>query len=478
MNNYYPEWLTIIPIVACVCTTLPLGWLARTKIGVYNTTKCGTALLFLTTLMICLVTLFLDYGFVKNQKYLFGTLYCLIGLLYTIGVTCFIVSILQLGLDQMPDASSSNIASFNSWILFSVYVSIWIGDVLYRGIWKCLRNEAGSYSSSSIQLWSLISVSCMGVVIVTDFFFAKRWLIIEPKTSDTIKIAYKVIMFAWKHKAPLNRSAFTYWEEDIPSRVDLGISRYGGPFTTEQVEDVKIVLRLLVLSLPLWVLTFSVNFSSISYSLPFVKIVIPGWTDCNVYILFACTYKSEWWILITTILFEFVIYPIVRERFPSILKRIGIVAFLSFVISILFFILSLVHHFYKEENISLWITQVLFHFTRGLQLCFLLHAFLDLVCAQAPYNTRGFFTGYFTIGVLVSGTAGAILTENHQLKSVCTDCNLSLILFGMNCFVNLFGVVIYCFLARWYKKRVRDEEYCTQRVVEEVYDRYLSRVDN
>ena len=29
---------------------------------------------------------------------------------------------------------------------------------------------------------------------------------------------------------PERRSAFTYWEEDIPRRIDLGKSKYGGPF--------------------------------------------------------------------------------------------------------------------------------------------------------------------------------------------------------------------------------------------------------
>ncbi len=41
----------------------------------------------------------------------------------------------------------------------------------------------------------------------------------------------------------LNRSAFTYWEENIPSRLDLGKSRFGGPFTTEQVEDVRLLVN-------------------------------------------------------------------------------------------------------------------------------------------------------------------------------------------------------------------------------------------
>ena len=34
-------------------------------------------------------------------------------------------------------------------------------------------------------------------------------------------------------------SAFTYCEDELPSRMDLGKEKYGGPFTTEPVEDVK-----------------------------------------------------------------------------------------------------------------------------------------------------------------------------------------------------------------------------------------------
>ncbi len=47
-----------------------------------------------------------------------------------------------------------------------------------------------------------------------------------PKVANSLKTIYQVLKFAAKHKAPLSRSALTYWEEDIPSRMDLGKSRY------------------------------------------------------------------------------------------------------------------------------------------------------------------------------------------------------------------------------------------------------------
>ena len=38
-------------------------------------------------------------------------------------------------------------------------------------------------------------------------------------------------------------ATMTYCEDELPSRIDFGKNKYGGPFSTEQVEDVKTVLR-------------------------------------------------------------------------------------------------------------------------------------------------------------------------------------------------------------------------------------------
>ena len=48
-----------------------------------------------------------------------------------------------------------------------------------------------------------------------------------------MKIICEVLKYSWKHKIPELRSALTYWENDIPSRIDLGKDKYGGPFTYE-----------------------------------------------------------------------------------------------------------------------------------------------------------------------------------------------------------------------------------------------------
>ena len=40
--------------------------------------------------------------------------------------------------------------------------------------------------------------------------------------------------------------------------------------------------------------------------------------------------------------------------------------------------------------------------------------------------------------------------------------------------LNSIGFILHCVLAHWYKRRVRDQDYPVHRVVEEVYNRYLS----
>ena len=82
-------------------------------------------------------------------------------------------------------------------------------------------------------------------------FVDKKYLVIDRTGQHPLKLIYTVLKYSWKHKVPERRSAFTYWEEHIPARIDLGKSKYGGPFTTEEVEDTKTFLRILLLLLSL-----------------------------------------------------------------------------------------------------------------------------------------------------------------------------------------------------------------------------------
>ena len=75
----------------------------------------------------------------------------------------------------------------------------------------------------------------------------RHWIYTESGVHNPYKTVIRVLKFSMKNKYPLQCSAFTYCDDERPSRVDYAKERYGGPFTTEQVEDVKTFVRILTL---------------------------------------------------------------------------------------------------------------------------------------------------------------------------------------------------------------------------------------
>ena len=243
-----------VPLFVLVVVAAPLsGWLADAKFGSYKVFIVGAVLLFISTVINCLL-LILEELVWENNCVLKWTGLCLCGSLFVAGVCACFVTALPLGLDQMPDASSSRITSYIAWFVYILFYGGFLSHIL-----SYFKNDI---KGNIYLVLALISTFCFGILLVSNFLLRPKWLIIdsEPKSPQSLKIIYRVLKFAAKHKAQLNRSALTDWEEDIPSRIDLGKSKYGGPFTTEQVEDVKTIVHLLVDSLPIFIVCMSLTF--------------------------------------------------------------------------------------------------------------------------------------------------------------------------------------------------------------------------
>ena len=58
----------------------------------------------------------------------------------------------------------------------------------------------------------------------------------DSGSRNPYKLVFKVLKFAKDHTNPIRGSNFTYYEDELPSRLDLGKEKYGGPFTTEHVK--------------------------------------------------------------------------------------------------------------------------------------------------------------------------------------------------------------------------------------------------
>ena len=87
---------------------------------------------------------------------------------------------------------------------------------------------------------------------------------------------------------------------------------------------------------------------------------------------------------------------------------------------------------------------------------------------------RGVLTGYVGLLFFSAIGIGAVPFQLLENGALCFKSYCSIIENGIAVALALIGLIVYCLLARWYKMRVRDEEYHPQQVVEEIYDRYLS----
>ena len=452
----------LIPVIFAFVSAPLSGWLADAKLGNYKVFRINVVLLFISAVMNCLF-LILEALVLENNHVLEVIRLCAVGSFFVVGSCGCSTTVLPLGLDQMPDASSSSITSFIAWVVFTVF----IGLLLYR--FTTLVHSYNLISEETLYLiCTLFSTICLSVILVSTFVFSPKWLIIEPKSPQSLKTIYEVLKFAAKHKAPLNRSSFTYWEEDIPSRIDLGKSKYGGPFTTEQVEDIKTVLRLLVISSPLFFVYIPSSFHTYE---PNVNIQHSGRYSFT-FRIFHC---SPTYVILTTLVVEFLIYPLAKNIFPSILKRIAAMPLIFSIVSFFCLILELTNYL-TESNETLigWIVYILHHSTNGILFQVLFTSLLELMCAQSPYNMRGLLVSFIFPLSLLSRIINLTVIEILRDSLYSAQPWFPLISFSVKTLTCFIGFLLFCVVARWYKMRVRDEDYSPQRVVEEVYDRYLT----
>ena len=160
-----------------------------------------------------------------------------------VGFGLFMSNIIQFGTDQLQFASSQHLAAFVRWFVCIFTFSWGLSIVL-------LLATALEFKLIYYGIYCFIFILLFGFTIIL-VCCCKQQLVIEQSTHiDPVKMIWRVMKYAWKHKYPVRRSAFTY-NENPPSRLDLAKERYGGPLTTEQMEDVKSFWNILTILLAL-----------------------------------------------------------------------------------------------------------------------------------------------------------------------------------------------------------------------------------
>ena len=195
---------------------------------------------------------------------------------YTFGQALFQANAIQFGLDQLLEAPTPKLIAFIHWyywaqnvgslVLFYVMASsvliLDVTDEKTNGTISKFLN--GNVDNTTFVLCFFIPMSIAVTAVLITFSTTKKHFYIQKAGLNPFKNVYEVLKYSWKHKVPEHRSAFTYWEEDIPHRIDLGKNKYGGPFSNEEVEDTKTFLRIL----PLLLCLFGYHLAGDGYSAP------------------------------------------------------------------------------------------------------------------------------------------------------------------------------------------------------------------
>ena len=480
------------------------GLLADVRYGRY---KCVIFSLWSTIIGVSLLVI-LSVVFVLSRFYLLfehrSLFYALLivvivfgvpsAFLYLSSAVAFNANVIQFGLDQLLDSPTDHLVLYIHWyvllsyagtIIIKLAISIFGSVCLIELIFK-LQIPLFYTILGSCFLTLLLSL-CIGYCKFRSLFLP------DSGSGNPYKLVYKVISFARKHKTPIQRSAFTYCEDELPSRLDLGKEKYGGPFTTEQVENVKVLLGISRVLLSLGPL-FSVE-RSINVLLPILSIHLSGHSySLNCISSFVVQDVMPVFLALILLIFYIVaLRPLIYNCIPGARVRMWLGMMLQIAPILCFFIFDVVGHTRASQSLDCFLTEKYSLFgTNGseplginsMYLFFpyfsyscgflIFHvAIFEFICSQSPHSMKGLLIGTFYAIRGVFQLLGALLFMfpflGWRLSPSFPSCGF--VYYLINMIVALIGIVAYTWAATKYQNRQRDEPDNIYRYAEEYYDK-------
>ena len=517
---FYP----LVGLVTDVYFTRYKAVLASTVIQIV-TSSLGVVVSLIWTLL-----WYYNSNLVIEGEYNTDTVLGVLGLLsimpMIVGLGIFEANAIQFGMDQLLEESSEKISTFIHWYYWSIGVGISLMTLpitafLNIGIYtNCsiidIHVNISGDKSYYIRAPMMVSATLLQTIMASLSFIVllrcKKHLSIEPAGNNPFATVYQVLKYSWKHKVPERRSAFTYWEEDIPRRIDLGKNKYGGPFTTEEVEDTKSFFRILLLLLSLF--GFHLSGNGFTFIRKFTRSLCP-----SAWVMLLTTASPPLLETITALLFiglfDYLLLPYFRRYVPNLFKRLGIglsLILLQELAGIMLvwrakeyfvepfcnstdpikdhFAQCLLDKFHFNvngtcstlqnytnkhypphcegedvNNLFLWIP--IPQLVRSVAYLLVFTTALEFICAQAPLRMKGLLIGIwyatFSLQYLVT----------YELDEFIESYNVFIIFHGVRAGLILFSLIMYCIVAKRYRYRLRDEVVNEQYLVEEIYEREL-----
>ena len=459
-------------VVALILLFYPLG-------GLLADVYCGRSRCIAISLLIfwfgfafqCIViTIWAFYGKHTYSSIPFGTL---MFLCFLVGFSGFQSNVVQFGLDQLQEAPTEKLSIFLYWFVWTDALGQLITKVMLL-IGNCFYQQPHKHRDIlGLSLAPQLGIIVFSVLISLGYY-KQGWFHMEPGGTNPYRMVFSVLNFARKHNYPLQRSAFTYTDDEKPSRIDFAKTKYGGPFTTEQVEDVKTFLRILALLMCIGPI-FTAEVGAFYLYPLFGSHIGPNVTLTET----ACT--VSWLLLqggtlpafVSTIIIPFyitVLFPLVKRKLPKILSRlhfgivISVVGFASMLLidtvghstshtsKCLF--TDLEHSFLNLPPACLIIPSVLL----GVGSAVTYVSTLEFIAAQSPHAMKGLLFGVFYAvkGLfLLLGTGTLLIFVLGYPDSAAMSCCTGYYL--LTTVIVSTGLVVFGVAVRHYKYRQREE---------------------
>ena len=406
-------------------------------------------------------------------------------IIYYFGLSLFEANAIQFGTDQLQFASNEELSKFVHWYFWTLYV-------VQTTLSSLLPFCSFFYLKYIMWIWILVSVICFACLLLVFVIICccRHHLFTEPVGhTNPVKQIIKVLSFSAQHKQPLRRSAFTYGEL-TPSRLDLGKEKYGGPFTTEQVENVKSFGRILLLMVSLFGFLLLQGSNGEPGDIYFNYYYRNG-TERSSSLEVGASFFFMYYVTIIGIpVYMSLLQPCLRHHLPNMLKKMGIgllMIIVAFILTTVYIALMYISYTYNDvvcfsnetfvsilpdpfglqgSEIFLLITS---QFISGLSYLLVFLTILEFILAQAPRSMQGLLIGLWY--------AYQSLAVGVRLVSVLTlqDVHCHYWPYIVKTVLAIVSFLLYLLVSRWYKYRQRDEpsNINRQAIIEEYTERQL-----
>ena len=440
---------------------LPIGgWLADAFFGRYKVIRCGIWIMWFGAMLngvsLVIGRVVEAYGthgdpwVSLSSKFIMG-----------IGLGAFQANIVQFGIDQLIDASSTEIKSVIAWYTMTIFSS---GIVMY-------------YSSYCVEEYVAVMIIAMFLTLaISTDFIAGHWLTKEQIIENPLPLILKVIHYSIKHKLKGWKILYSQENQGILSKFNIAKRVYNGPFTSEQVEDVKTFFRVLVVIVIFTIFSSgSGTINDISYQ---IAIHLGNWpsddTINGCYHGMSIYYATFTYSAVVVLIYLIVIHPLFRRFILQISIAIKFLCSIFIFFAAVLILLGIDTFSYLREKRSNqtinfqkdsysytidahWV--ILPNFLIGLSIFLYVLSAIEFICAQVPFNMKGLVLGIacalFGLGALINASISEAFIKKDSLWKNAPLTSGILWYLTMEGVIVLIGFIVLVVIVKMYKRRTR-----------------------